>query len=71
MANNKYFYRVVVWFGHNGGVYGEKHTNIKDCKAELQSFVDKYIEDNTVVFIGVKKFDAKTGQEFVCPQAKQ
>ena len=55
MANNKYYYRTVVWFGSNGGVMGDKHTNIEDCRAELAHFMSTYLH-NGVVFIGIKKY---------------
>ena len=68
MANNKYYYRVEIWFGHNGGIYGDKHKNIEDCKAELLHFIESYL-GNDVVFIGIKKYVAATNKEFVCPQS--
>ena len=69
MANNKYYYRAVAWFGDNSGISGTKHIDIQDCKKELEHFMDIYL-DNTIVFIGIKKYDAKTDEEFVCPQGK-
>jgi len=69
MANNKYYYRAVVWFGNNGGVMGDKHTNIEDCKAELAHFMSTYLH-NGVVFIGIKKYYAATDKEFICPQSR-
>ena len=69
MANKKYYYKAVVWFGHNGGIFGEKHTNIQDCKNDLVNMMNTYLR-NDVVFIGIKKYNALTNEEFVCPQSK-
>jgi len=68
MANNKYYYRAVVWFGDNGGYWGEKHTKIKDCEEDLIKFINLYLR-NDVVFIGIKKYNAATNEEFICPQS--
>jgi hypothetical protein len=67
MANNKYYYRAVVEFGSNSRVLGTKYNNIKDCKEELTQFMNAYLQ-NTVVFIGIKKYNSETNKEFVCPQ---
>lgn len=42
-------------------------TNIKDCQEELTHFMNVYLQ-NTVVFIGIKKYNSETNEEFVCPQ---
>lgn len=70
MSNNKYYYRAVVWYGHNGGIMGDKHRNIKDCQAELIKFINMGL-NNSIVFIGIKKYNAITNEEFICPQAKE
>ena len=66
-GNNKYYFRAEVWFGHNGGVYGEKYKNFEDAVNQLNHFV-KYYGHNDVVYCGIQKRFVENDKPFVCPQ---
>lgn len=66
---SKYYYRAVIHYGSNSSVLGDKHKKAEDCKEQLLSFLNTRLQ-NDIVFIGIKKYDAKTDKEFVCPQGE-
>ena len=67
-TNSKYYYQAEVAYGSNSTVFGSKHKNIKDAIEELNNFINSYVHDNSVIFVGIKKRLTATGEEFVCPQ---
>ena len=67
-VNSKYYYRAEVAYGSNNTILGTKYKNIKDAIKELNNFINSYVHDNSVIFVGIKKRLTDTDEEFVCPQ---
>ena len=66
--NGKYYYQVEIQYGDNSAILGSKYSRIQDAIKELNRYINSYVHNNSVIFVGIKKRLTATDEEFVCPQ---
>lgn len=66
MANKKYYYRAAICYAHTC-ILGDKYLNYSDSEKRLSGLKKTYACDNSVIFIGIIKYDAKTDTPIFLP----